>query len=350
MNPVSQKGSVLLVGNFFAGNGTRQVCQDLAEQLDVSGWQVLTTSSQIPRIRRMIDMLRTIWHSRNHYQVAQIDVFSGLSFMWAEAAASLLSFLNKPFILTLHGGMLPAFSQRHSRRVTRVLSRAAVVTTPSAYLLNEMQPYRSDLVLLPNPIDLSRYSFQLRSLPAPQLVWLRAFADVYNPLLAAEVVAALQKEFPEIHLTMIGPDKGDGTFQKFQAEISRLGIASKVTIAGRIDKADVPRFLQQGDIFLNTTNVDNAPVSVIEAQACGLCVVSTNVGGISYLLEHEKDALLVPPENSQAMADAVKRILTEVGLAEQLSRSARAKAECFDWSKILPQWENTLSSVIEQHG
>lgn len=347
---MNSKGHVLLVGNFFSEKGSRQVCQDLAERLDAAGWQVFTTSAQIPRLRRMSDMLQTIWRYRNRYQVAQVDVFSGLSFLWAEAAALLLSLLNKPFILTLHGGMLPAFSQRHARRVTNVLNRASVVTTPSAYLLNEMKPYRSDLVLMHNLIDLSRYSFQRRTLPTPRIVWLRAFAAVYNPCLAAEVVAILRKEFPDIQLTMIGPDKEDGTFQRFQADVSRLGIANRVNLLGRIEKADVPQFLQQGDIFLNTTNVDNAPVSVVEAMACGLCVVSTNVGGIPYLLEHEQDSLLVPPGDAQAMADAIRRILTEQGLAGKLSDNGRAKAQEFDWSTSLSQWESLLTSVIERHG
>ncbi|MBA3257451.1 MAG: glycosyltransferase family 4 protein, partial [Pyrinomonadaceae bacterium] len=97
------------------------------------------------------------------------------------------------------------------------------------------------------------------------------------------------------------------------------------------------------------TNVDNAPVSVLESMACGLCVVSTNVGGIPYLLKHEEDALLVPPDDAQAMAAAVRRIYSEPGLAERLSRKGRAKVEQFDWSAILPQWEALLSAVAEGH-
>jgi glycosyltransferase involved in cell wall biosynthesis len=104
--------------------------------------------------------------------------------------------------------------------------------------------------------------------------------------------------------------------------------------------------MSQGDIFLNTTNVDNTPVSVLEALACGLCVVSTDVGGIPYLLEHEEDALLVPPDDAEAMAAAVRRVLTEPGLAERLSRNARKKAEGFDWSVVLPQWERLLLEVL----
>jgi glycosyltransferase involved in cell wall biosynthesis len=120
-----------------------------------------------------------------------------------------------------------------------------------------------------------------------------------------------------------------------------------VLLAGPLPKSEVPRALSQGDIFLNTTNVDNTPVGVIEAMACGLCVVSTNVGGIPFLVEDGLDGLLVPSDNVTAMAAAVKRIPREPRLAERLSRNARVKAEQFDWSVILPQWEELLIEVAE---
>jgi glycosyltransferase involved in cell wall biosynthesis len=84
-------------------------------------------------------------------------------------------------------------------------------------------------------------------------------------------------------------------------------------------------------------------------MACGLCVVSTNVGGIPYLLEHEQDTLLVPSDDPAAMATAVRRLLTEPDLAERLSRNARQKAEQFDWSIVLPQWEALLISVMTRN-
>lgn len=133
--------------------------------------------------------------------------------------------------------------------------------------------------------------------------------------------------------------------QKLKAEIQRLKLGEQVHWEGAVAKRDVPNALNSGDIFLNTTNVDNTPVSVIEAMACGLCVVSTNTGGLPYLLDDEQDSLLVQPDDSAAMAAAVRRILTEPGLAERLSRNARAKAEQYDWSVILPRWEQLLTEV-----
>jgi glycosyltransferase involved in cell wall biosynthesis len=148
---------------------------------------------------------------------------------------------------------------------------------------------------------------------------------------------------------MVGSDKGNGYFVRFQELVKTLGLADRVILPGRVSKAEVPYWMNKGDIFLNTSNVDNTPVSVLEAMACGLCVISTNVGGNPYLLEHEQDALLVPPDDPAAMIQAVRRLLTEEGLAEQLSGNSRQKAEQFDWSNILPRWEKLLTSVSIGH-
>ncbi|MGD0351662.1 MAG: glycosyltransferase [Verrucomicrobiota bacterium] len=96
---------------------------------------------------------------------------------------------------------------------------------------------------------------------------------------------------------------------------------------------------------MNKTNFDNTPVSVIKAMACGLCVVSTDVGGMPFLWESEREGLLVRRDHPEAMAAAISRLLRETGLARQLSRQARFKATQFDWSVVLPLWERLLSDV-----
>lgn len=346
----SRRLSVLLLGNFLSAHGgSRGVCEELALRLQGRGWEVSAASSRPQRTLRLLDMCLTTWRARKRYEVAQVDVFSGPAFLWAEAVVGVLRLLGKPFVLTLHGGSLPRFAQRWPGRVRRLLASAAAVTTPSRYLLEQMAPYRNEIILLPNALDISQYHPRPLAQPTrPRLIWLRAFHHIYNPVLAAQVIDRLRHEWPDIHLTMVGPDKGDGAFQQFQCFVTDHGLGAHVTCVGEVSKAEVPAWLQRGDIFLNTTNVDNTPVSVIEAMACGLCVVSTNVGGIPYLLEYETDALLVPPSDPDAMAAAVHRILTEPELAENLSRNARRKAEQFDWETILPQWERLLTEVAQR--
>lgn len=341
--------TVLLVGNFLSAiRGTQNVCEDLALRLQAAGWLVITTSSRAGRLARLLDFLATIWRCRNQYHVAHVDVYSGSAFLWGELVCWALRLAKKPYVLTLRGGGLPAFAQRTGRRVPRLLRSSPLVTTPSKYLFEQMRPYRTELVLLPNPLDLEKYSFKHRAHPIPKLVWLRAFHDIYNPSLAIQVVAQLAQDFPEVRLVMMGPDKGDGSFEQMKGLASQFGVADRLTCTGPVAKKEIPKLLNQGDIFLNTPKVDNTPVSVLEAMACGLCIVSTNVGGIPYMLEDQRDALLVPTDDAATMAQAVRRFLTEDGLAERLSKNARQKVEEFDWSSILPKWEKILMEVAAQ--
>lgn len=342
--------TVLLVGNFLsaATRGTRGVCEDLALQLKAAGWSVITTSSRPGRLGRLFDFLLTVWRCRNQYHVAHVDIYSGLAFVWAELVCWALRMVKKPYVLTLRGGNLPAFAQETGERVTRLLQSSPIVITPSAYLFEQMRPYHKELVLLPNPLDLERYSFKHRKHPVPKLVWLRAFHNIYNPSLAVQVVAQLAQDFPGVQLVMMGPDKGDGSFEQMKGLASQLGVNDRLMCIGSVTKEEIPKLLDQGDIFLNTPRVDNTPVSVLEAMACGLCIVSTNVGGIPYLLEDKSDSLLVPTDDAAAMAQAVRRFLNEDGLADRLSRNARRKVEQFDWSMIFPKWERLLMDIAER--
>ena len=337
-----------MIGDYLSSQAHSQnVWQDLASHLQNSGYHILATSGKKNKVLRLLEMLWTIWQQKKEYDFAQVDVFSGPAFLWAFLSGKLLKRIKKPFILTLHGGNLPDFSKQHPGEVRWLLSQAVAVTVPSRYLQAAMQTYRHDLRLIPNALDTSKYPYIERSNPQPTLVWLRAFHEIYHPEMAIEVLEQLKDEFPQIKLTMTGPDKKDGSLQKTLDLGVQLNLQDHVSFPGATSKSDVPARLNEGDIFLNTTNFDNTPISVMEAMACGLCIVSTNVGGIPYLLEDGVDALLVPPNDPEAMAAAVKRIITEPGLAEKLSGNARKEVEQFDWSIILPQWENLISRVAE---
>lgn len=120
--------SVLVIGNFLSGHtGVRCVCEDLAERLSECGWNVLTASARATRLSRTVDMVRTAWNSRRDYRIAQVEVYSGKAFVWAEAVCFTLRLARKPYVLTLHGGCLPTFAARNARRVRRLLSSARVI-------------------------------------------------------------------------------------------------------------------------------------------------------------------------------------------------------------------------------
>jgi glycosyltransferase involved in cell wall biosynthesis len=337
---------LLLVGHFLSATpGSRSVIEDLADRLRPASPGLVCVSPYRSGWARGAHLLAVALRRRSEFDVAVVDVYSGRAFRWAELAAALLRRRRCPFVFVLRGGGLAGFAGRHPSRARRCLQKAAAVAAPSRFLLERLRPYRDDLLLLPNPLDLPRYPFRRRSPALPTLVWLRALQAMYNPTMGPQVVARLRPDFPRIHLTMIGPDKGDGSGRRIHDTARGLGVLDHVSLPGGVTKAAVPAWLNQGDVFLNTTDVDNAPVSVLEAMACGLCVVSTDAGGLPHLLQDGRDALLVPRGDAAAMAEAVRRVLTDPTLAARLSENARRAVEPHDWGAVLPRWEALLCSV-----
>ncbi len=339
---------IFFIGSFLSRHyATKALSETVSELLRFRGWDVITASSHPGRLSRLTDMVRQTWNRRKDYDIAHVDVFSGPAFSWAELVTYQLQVLRKPFLLTLRGGKLPAFAERWPNRVRNLLTRANLVTTPSYYLMEELGRFRDDIQYLPNGLDLQGYPFQLREFPEPKMGWLRAFSEVYNPTMAVEVLALLQKSCPDIQLTMFGPHRIVDQLEIVKNLANEKGVLNKIHFPGAVPKVEVPQELQKHDIFINTTRYESFGVAVMEAAALGLPIVTTNVGELPYLWTDGEDALLVPSEDAGAMAGAIKRVLSEPGLAEWLSHNARAKAEGYDWSSILPQWENLIQEVLD---
>ena len=105
---------LLMVGNFLnASVKTRTASEELADHLSARGVGVLTTSSRTNRVARLADMVWTVWKRRHEYSVAQVAVFSGPAFIWAEVVCAALRLIGKPYVLTLHGGNLPQFARTY---------------------------------------------------------------------------------------------------------------------------------------------------------------------------------------------------------------------------------------------
>jgi glycosyltransferase involved in cell wall biosynthesis len=168
---------------------------------------------------------------------------------------------------------------------------------------------------------------------------------MYNPTLALRVLREVRRRHSGATLTMIGPDKGDGSLAEVRSECERLGLAGCVSLPGAVPKGEIPARLSSEDVFLNTTDVDNAPVSVLEAMACGLCVVSTDAGGMPDLAANEENAILVPRRDASSMAAAVVRLLADPVLAARISRNARARAMECDIARVLELWQDVFTEM-----
>jgi len=155
------------------------------------------------------------------------------------------------------------------------------------------------------------------------------------------VLELLLPDHPTAELCMIGPVKDDSWKECIRyAKLHRL----PVRFPGRLAKEEWTAIAADYDIFLNTTNIDNTPVSLIEVMALGLPVVSTKVGGLPYLISADIDGMLVPPNDPERMAAAVKNLLQDPHRAAERTRAARNKVGAFDWERVKHLWKGVLSS------
>ena len=168
---------------------------------------------------------------------------------------------------------------------------------------------------------------------------MRAFAPIYDPEMAVKVLFELQRKYPNASLTMVGPDK-DGSLQTTKSFAESLGITVRFT--GQLSKEDWWQLASEHDIFINTTHFDNTPISVMEAMALGLPVVSTNVGGIPYLLTDKENALLVNDNDVVAMTTAICSLLDNQEKTKALALNARNFIEQMDWNVVKEDWKRVL--------
>lgn len=342
-HPAGPGPRLLFAAPLQGGAATLSQDEVLAPLFAGEGVGVRLTSPQRGRLHRLLDILAQTCRWRSCTDVAVISVFSGASFVVSDAASFEAGRLGLPTVLWLHGGNLPSFARRHQRWVDRVLGRAQALVAPSPYLATVLGRPDRPVEVIPNVIDLDAYPFKMCTSVGPRLLWMRSFHDVYNPHLALDALERLLRQHPDASLTMAGPDRGLGS--EIHQRAAQAPLAGHVRFTGFLDAAGKQREFASHDIFLNTSRIDNMPVSVVEAAAFGLPVVTTEVGGIPYLLADEETALLVPTEDPQALADAVFRLLGDSELARRLSMNGRALAERSSWPRVREQWLDLLGRV-----
>lgn len=340
-----EKKTILYIGNKLSKHGyTPTNIETLGPQLK-GFYNVITTSDKKNKALRLLDIALTIVRNRKA-DVMLIDTYSTSAFRFAKLAGYLARKFGMPYIPILHGGDLPKRLKIASSKELDFFKRAAKLVAPSAYLFHQFEQFGfRNLTFIANNVNLDQYIFKKREAVEPKLLWVRSFHKIYNPNMALQVMRQLLQTYPNATLCMIGPDK-DGSMERAKRVAATYNITNKVTFTGKLEKNEWKRLAEQYDIFINTTNVDNTPISVIEALALGLPVVSTNVGGIPYLLENETNALLVTSADAEQMTAAIVRLVKEPLLVSKLTLAGKQLIQSFDWSEIKHQWQNLIDQTI----
>jgi glycosyltransferase involved in cell wall biosynthesis len=336
-----KKNKIVYIGNNLSvKGGSTTTIETLSKNLEKEGLDVTIASNKNNIFFRFFDMLFTVFKNRKKTRVVLIDTYSTLNFYYALGVSFVCRLYKIPYIPILHGGNLPKRLNTSSFLSRQLFKYAKTNVAPSEYLLEAFkQKGYHNLTFIPNAIDIKNYPFRLRENISLKLLWVRSFSRIYNPILALEILEKLVTQNIPVSLQMVGPDK-DGSLDKCKKIVQEKNLP--VTFTGKLQKEEWIQLSNNCDVFINTTNYDNTPISVIEAMALGLPVISTNVGGLPFLIEDNHTGLLVPPNNAEAFVNKLIELLEDSKKTKQVSNNARKLVESFDWRGVKQKWITLL--------
>jgi len=293
---------------------------------------------------RLVPYLWRVWRLAGRTDVIHLMANSGWSWQLFAAPAIWIGWLRgTPVIVNYRGGEAREYLRTSARWVKPSMARASHLVVPSGFLRRVFGEVGLVASVIPNIIDLETFRPGSER-PAGEgftLVITRNLEAIYGLDTALRAVALAREHIPGIRLKIAG--SGPLAAELMQL-VEQLGLSDTVEFLGRLERPQIVALYHGAHAMLNPSRVDNMPNSVLEALACGLPVVSTNVGGIPYIVEDGKTALLVPPDDPQQMASALVRLSRDSALRTQLRERGCREVARYAWQEIRPQWLSLYES------
>lgn len=333
-------------------NQTRQLAELLrGEGLTVS---VVQTNAEyhphwvsgLPVIRavfRLVPYLFKLWNITGSCNLLHVMANSGWSWHLFAAPAIWIAKLRKtPVIVNYRGGEAASFLASSSQSVNLSMRQASALIVPSGFLNAVFSNFNMASNIVPNIVDIERFNNPAPHRPSRRhLLIARNLEPIYDNETAIRAFFTVHRSYPDATLTIAGSGP---LANQLRALAESLGLAGAITFAGRLDRDAMAEAYRNADIAINPSLVDNMPNSVLEALASAVPVVSTNVGGVPYIVNDGQTALLVPPGSPDAMAEAILRLMGDVVLSEQLVKNGLSEVQKYTWQRVWP----LLSSVYDQ--
>ena len=304
---------------------------------------------RVPMFRTIVRepfYILSLWTNLKGVDVAHIFSASYSSFLLAPLPACLVARLRGAQVLVNYRSGECRDHLKGSAIARRVLKGVDRLVVPSGYLVDVMREFGLDPQIVPNIIDFSQLSFRLRSPLRAHLVCTRGFHPYYGVDVVVRAFAEVQKSWPEAQLDLVG---GGILEREIRELVRRLGLAG-VNFLGVASRKQIGQIYDAADIFVNGSNLDNMPVSVLEAFASGTPVVSTAPEGIHYIVEHGRTGLLSEPGDVAGLASNIIRVLEDSKLATQLAQNAFAESSRYCWDSVRDQWMSVYQSLAPGRG
>jgi L-malate glycosyltransferase len=278
------------------------------------------------------------------YDVVHVFSASYWSFLLAPTPAILIGkWLGKRVVLNYRSGEAEDHLQRWRRTAIPTMHQADAVVTPSAYLVDVFSKFGVRAESISNFVDPEAVVYRRRESLRPVFLSNRNFQKLYNVPCVLRAFAVIQARLPDARLIVIG----DGPEREHVHETARALALRNVEFVGAVRPAEMGQWYDRADVYLNASDIDNMPNSIIEAFACGLPVVTTRAGGIPYVVEQERNGLLVNLGDHEGLAAAALRLLDDGALAQRvISEGLRDVEQQYTWAAVSDRWATLYRRLV----
>ena len=267
------------------------------------------------------------------YDVLHIHCCSGWGFLPAVVGVIVGRKLGKRVVLTYHGGGGERFFARHTSLVRHYLLRTDANIVLSGFLGEVFDKHRLPYTIIPHILEFDDSHYHERKEIKPHFICTRAHEPLYNIPCLLRAFQKVLAELPEASLTLVG----DGSQHDALIAMSDDMGLKNVTFTGRVDNSDIYKYLDEADILLSSPTIDNMPVSLLEAMNAGLLVISSNVGGVPYMVEDSKTGFLFTNDDSECLARIMIQAVNQSAMSLSIIASAKHAVNAYRWENIRQQ-------------
>ena len=273
-----------------------------------------------------------------NYDVIHIHCCSGWGFLPAVVGVNATKREGKRTVLTYHGGGAGTFFAKHEKLIKKWLLRTDANIVLSGFLGSVFDKYSIPYTIIPNIIELDSSLYRERTSIKPDFICIRSHEKVYNIPCILRAFKLVQEKIPDATLTLVG----DGSLHgELVSQASEMGLKN-VVFTGRVDNSKIYYYLDKADIMLSSPTVDNMPVSLLEAMNAGLLIISSNVGGVPYMIKHGKTGLLFDSDNALSLADRINWALENQRDSNTIINNAKEETLKYTWAGIKDKIKTVL--------
>ncbi len=269
------------------------------------------------------------------YDIVHVFSASYMSFLMFTVPALLVAKLfGKKTILNYRSGEAEDFFSRWGKHFLRFVKMFDAIITPSNYLVDVFKKFNVEAKSINNFIIGEKYIYRNRVPLRPIFLSNRILEPLYNIDCILKAFQIIQSKYSDAKL-IVAHEGFDG--QRLKSVAKSLDLKN-IDFIGLVPHEKIAELYDSVDIYLNSPNLDCMPGSLIECFASGLPIVSTNAGGIPYVVSNGKTGLLIELDDHQAMAEKALLLLENNEYAEKIIANGLAESKKYLWTDVKEKW------------